>query len=74
MYLSKCPEILTISKTEVNDEKIKVNCSKIPNCEFMFSNSSTKAGDIALYILNSLKYTRREDVESKSRRLRKCIC
>ena len=32
----------------------------------MFSNSSTKAGKVAFYILNSLKYTKRKDLEFKS--------
>ena len=45
------PDILAISETKLTDEK--VICAKIPNYNFVFSNSSTNAGGVAFYILNS---------------------
>ena len=64
--LHNCPGILAISETKLNDEKLKTNCSKLPNYNFIFLNSSTNAGGVAFYILNTLKYTRREDLEFKT--------
>ena len=64
--LHNYPDILAISETKLNDEKIKTNCSKLPHYNFIFSNSSTNAGGAAIYVLNTLKYTRREDLEFKT--------
>ena len=48
--LHNYPDILAISKTKLNDEKIKTNCSKLPHYNFIFSNSSTNAGGVAIYV------------------------
>ena len=62
--LDNRPDILAISKTKLDDEKILR--SHIPNYNFVSSNSSTNAGGVAFYVLNTLQYTRRQDFEFKS--------
>ena len=63
--LNNRPDILAISDTKLNDEKILR--SHIPNYNFVSSNSSTNAGGVAFYFLNTLQYnTRRQDLEFKS--------
>ena len=57
-------DILAISKTKLTDEK--VNCAKIPNYNFVFSNLSTNAGGVAFYMLNKLHFTRSHYLESKT--------
>ena len=64
--LHNYPDILAISETKLNDEKRKTYCSKLRHYNFIFSNSSTNAGGVAIYVLNTLKYTRREDLEFKT--------
>ena len=58
------PDILAIFETKLTDEK--VNCAKIPNYNFVFSNSSTNAGDVIFYMLNKLHFTRRHYLEFKT--------
>ena len=59
--LDNFPDILAISETKLTDEK--VNCAKILNYNFVFSNSGTNAGGVAFYIPNKLHFTRRHDLE-----------
>ena len=40
--------------------------AKIPNYNFVFSNSSTNAGGVAFYMLNTLQFRRRHDLEFKT--------
>ena len=46
--------ILAISETKLDDEKILR--SHIPNYNCVSSNSSTNAGGVAFYVLNTLQY------------------
>ena len=62
--LGSCPEILAITETKLNDDKL--NYTSISNYSFVCCNSSTNAGGVAFYILNSLKFNRREDLEFNS--------
>ena len=62
--LDNFPDIQAISETKLTDEK--VNYAKIPNYNFVFSNSSTNAGGVAFYVLNKLHFTRRHDLEFKT--------
>ena len=59
--LDNFPDILAISETKLIDEK--VSCAKIPNYNFVCSNSSTNAGGVAFHMLNTLQFTRRHDLE-----------
>ena len=56
-------DILAISERKLIDEK--VDSAKIPNYNFVFS-SSTNAGGVAFYMLNTLQFTRRHDLEFKT--------
>ena len=62
--LDNFPDILAIFETKLTDEK--VNCAKISNYNFVFSNSGTNAGGVAFYMLNKLHFTRRHDLEFKT--------
>ena len=62
--LDNFPDILAISETKLIDKK--VNCAKIPNYNFIFSNSSTNAGGVAFYMLSKLHFTKRHDLEFKT--------
>ena len=62
--LGSCPEILAITETKLNDDKL--NYTSISNYSFVCCNSSTNAGGVAFYILNNLKFNRREDLEFNS--------
>ena len=59
-----CPDILAVSETKLN--KNNVNLASIENYSIVYSNSSSNAGGVATYILNNLKFTRREDLEFNS--------
>ena len=59
--LNCCPDILAVSETKLN--KNNVNLVSIENYSIVYSNSSSNAGGVAIYILNDLKFTRREDLE-----------
>ena len=56
--LDNFPDILAIFEIKLIDEK--VNCAKIPNYNFVFSNSSAIADVVAFYMLNTLQFTRRQ--------------
>ena len=62
--LGNFPDIVTISDTRLN--KNNINHGSIYNYKFAFSNSSTNAEGVAIYILNNLKYSRRHDLEFQS--------
>ena len=62
--LNCCPDILAVSETKLN--KNNVNLASIENYSIVYSNSSSNAGRVATYILNNLKFTRREDLEFNS--------
>ena len=62
--LNCCPDILAVSETKLN--KNNVNLASIANYSIVYSNSSSNAGGVAIYILNNLKFTRREDLEFNS--------
>ena len=62
--LNCCLDILAISETKLN--KNNVNLASIENYSIVYSNSSSNAGRVAIYILNNLKFTRREDLEFNS--------
>lgn len=62
--LDSCPDIIAISETKLNDAK--TNLASIPNYNLIFSNSRSNAGGVALYILDSLKFCRRQDFEFDS--------
>ena len=59
-----CPDILAVSETKLN--KNNVNLASIENYSIVYSNSSSNAGGVVIYILNNLKFTRREDLEFNS--------
>ena len=62
--LGNFPDVITISETKLN--KNNINHASIQNYKFVFSNSTTNAGGVAIYILNNLKYSRRHDLEFQS--------
>ena len=62
--LDNFPDVITISETKLN--KNNINHASIQNYKFVFSNSTTNAGGVAMYILNNLKYSRRHDLEFQS--------
>ena len=57
-------DLLAISETKLTDEK--VNCAKISNYDFVFSNSGTNTGGVAFFMLNKLHFTSRHDLEFKT--------
>ena len=59
--LDNFPDIITISKTRLN--KSNINHVSIQNSKFVFSNTTTNAGGVTIYILNNLKNSRRHDLE-----------
>ena len=65
--LDNFPDILAISETKLTDEK--VNCAKIPNYNFVFSNSNTNAGGVTFYMLNILGYISQEDMTLSSKQM-----
>ena len=62
--LDNFPEILAISETKLNNQN--VNYASIQNYKLAFTYSSSNAGGVALYILNKLNYSRRQDLEFQS--------
>ena len=59
--LDNFPEIRTISKTKLNNSNI--NYATIQNYKLVFTNSSSNAGEVALYILYNLNYSLRLNLE-----------
>ena len=49
--LNCCPDILTVSETKLN--KNNVNLASIENYSIVYSNSSSNAEGVAIYILNN---------------------
>ena len=62
--LGSCPEILAITEAKLNDDEL--NYTSILSYSFVCCNSSTNAGGVAFYTLNSLKFNRRDDLEFNS--------
>ena len=58
--LGSCSEILAITETKLNDDKL--NYTSKSNYSFVCCNSRTNAGGVAFYILNSLEFNIREDL------------
>ena len=48
------------------NSKNNISHASIQNYKFVFSNSTTNAGGVAIYRLNNLKYSRRHDLEFQS--------
>ena len=58
-----CSEILAITETKLNDDKLNYTSISNYTCSFVYCNSSTNAEGVAFYILNSPKFNRKEDLE-----------
>ena len=63
--LKQLPSLLFISETKLHDSKIDDQLAQISidGYSIAFTNSSTKAGDTAIYINNSLSFTERTDIK-----------
>ena len=68
LKLSALPDIICISETKLQDDKInnQINFVQLPNYNFEFNNSKTKAGGTAMYIHESLDYKIRNDFVIKT--------
>ena len=64
--LNCCPDIQVLAVSETKLNKNNVNLASIENYSMVYSNSSSNAGGVAIYILNNSKFTRREDLEFNS--------
>ena len=54
-------DIIAISETRLNNHNI--NHASLQSYNLVFSNSSTNAGRVAIYVLSNLNYSRRHDLE-----------